>query len=63
MVTRDMLFPVIDIFPDEVGKKKFLLLYLDGYLFNVTHGSRYLPRGSKENILSITIVRDVSVKR
>ena len=44
-------------------KKKFLLLHLDGYLFTVAYGNRYLSRGSKENALSITIVGNVSGSR
>ena len=46
MVTRDDLYPVIDVFPDEVGKKKYLLLHLDGYLFSMADYNRYLPRGT-----------------
>ena len=63
MVTRDDLYPVIDVFPDEVGKKKYLLLHLDGYLFSMAHDNEYLPRGSKENALSITVAGNVSVSR
>ena len=33
MVTSDTVCLATDIFPDEVGKQKFLLLHLDGYLF------------------------------
>ena len=57
MVTRDALCQAIDIyiFPDKVGKNTFLLLHLDGYLFSMAHCNRYLPRGIKENVLSITI--------
>ena len=63
MVTRDALWLAIDIFPDEVEKNKLLLLHLDGYLFSVARGNRYLPRGKKENVLSTTIVGNVSVSR
>ena len=63
MVTRDALRLAIAKFSVEVGKKTFLLLHLYGYLFNVAHGNRYLPRGSKENVLSITIAGKVSVSR
>ena len=63
MVIWDALCTAIDIFPDEVGKKNFLLLHLDEYLFSVAHANRYLPRGSKENVLTITIVMNVSVSR
>ena len=63
MVTSDAVWLAIDIFPDEVEKKKFLLLHLDGYLFSVAHGNRYLPRGNKENVLSTTIAGNVSVSR
>ena len=37
-----------------VVKMNFLLLPLDRYLFSVVSGNRYLSRGSKENMLSIT---------
>ena len=33
------------------------------YLFSVAHGNRYLPRSSKENVLSITITGNISVTR
>ena len=46
--TKDVLYLAIDIFPDQVGKRHFLLIYLDGYLFSVAHGNRYLPIGSEE---------------
>ena len=59
IVTRD----TIDIFPDKGGKKNFLLPHLGGHLFCVAHGNRYLPRSSKENVLSITIAGNVSVTR
>ena len=45
MVASGAVCLATDIFPDEVGKKKFLLLHLDGFLFSVAHGIRYLPRG------------------
>ena len=35
MVTRDAVCLATDIFPDEVGKKKCLLVHLGGYLFSV----------------------------
>ena len=57
------IYLVTDIFPDEAGKQNFLLLHLDRYLFSVANGNRYLPRGSEENVLSITIARNVSVSR
>ena len=44
MVTRDALCLIIDIFPDEEGKKK-LLLHLSGYhLFSVAHGNEMLSQ-------------------
>ena len=43
-----------DIFPDEVVEMEF---------FNVLRGNRYLPRSSKEDVLSITVVGNVSVAR
>ena len=55
--------PVIDIFSDEVAKMNFLLLCLDRYAFSVVIGYRYLPRGSKENVLSITITGNVTMSR
>ena len=44
------------IFSDEGVKMNFLLLFLDRYLFSVVIGNRYLPRGSKENVLSTTVL-------
>ena len=41
---------------------KIVLLHLDRYLFSVNSANRYLSRGSKGNILSITIT-DVTVSR
>ena len=41
----------------------FLLLCLDGYLFIVVIGNRYLSRGSKENVLSIIITGNVTMVR
>ena len=43
-VARDALCLAIDIFPDEEGKKKYLLLHLDGYLFSVAHGTEILSQ-------------------
>ena len=54
---------VIVIFLDEVVKMKFLLLFLDKYLFSVVVGNRYLPRGSKENVLFIIIFGNVTMSR
>ena len=42
MVTRNTLYPVIDIFPDEVVKMKFSLLCVVSCLFSVVHDNRYL---------------------
>ena len=47
-VTRAVLCLATNILPDEVEKRKFLLLHLGGSLLSVTHGNRYLPRGSKK---------------
>ena len=67
MVTRNTPHLVIVIFSDEVvkmklerslkpsSKMKFLLLCLDRYLVSMVSCNRYLPRGSKENVLSTTI--------
>ena len=63
MVTRNTSHLIIVIFPDEVVKLKFLLLGLDRYLFSVVRGNRYLPRGSEENALSITITGNVTMSR
>ena len=40
---------------------RFLLFTLVSYLFTVAHGIRHLARGSKEDVLSMKIVRNVSV--
>ena len=40
-----------------------LLLHLDGSLLSVVNGNTYVPRGSKENVISITITGNVSVSR
>ena len=37
-------------------KMKFLLLSLISYLLSVVSGNRYLPRCSRENVLSITTI-------
>ena len=60
MITRNTTHLVIVIFSDEVVKINFLLLCLDRYLFGVVIGKRYLPRGSKENVFSITIIGSVT---
>ena len=48
---------------DELVKMKFLLTCLDRYLFSVVISNRYLPRSSKENVLSITINGNVTMSR
>ena len=53
VATRDAVCQATNLFPDEVGTKKCLLLYLFGYLFIVAYDNRYLVRGSKKNVLSI----------
>ena len=63
MVTRNTSHVVIVILSEEVVKMEFFLLYLDRYLFSVVSGSRYLPKGSKESVLSITIAGNVTVSR
>ena len=60
MVTRNMPHLVIVIFSDEVVKLNFSLPCLDWYLFSVLSGNRYLPRGSRENVLSTTIIWECS---
>ena len=45
------------IFSDEVVKMKYLLLSLDRHVF------RYLPRGSKENVLSAIIIGNITMSR
>ena len=54
---------VVVIFPDEVVKMKFLERCLDRYVFSVVNGNRYLPRGSKENVLPTTITGNVTIFR
>ena len=54
---------VIVIFSDDLVEIKFLLLCLDRYLFSVVSGNRYLPRGSKENVLSTTITGNITISR
>ena len=63
MVTRDILYLKIVMLLDIVVKNKFPLLSVDWYLFRVVTGNRYLPRGSKENALYITITGNVSISR
>ena len=58
MATRDILQVT---FLDVVVKKKFPLLPVDWYLFEVVTGNRYLPRGSNENALFITSTGNASV--
>ena len=62
MVTRNTPHLVIGIFLDEV-RIKFLLLCLDRYLFSVVSGNRYLPMGSKENVVSSTTSGNVTMSR
>ena len=38
-------------FPDEVAKMNILFPYVVRHLFRVVYGNRYLPRGSKEDVL------------
>ena len=59
MVTREALCLARDKFPDEVGKKTFLLLLLDGFLFNVAHANRYLPRGGKGEFPEFRILLEI----
>ena len=54
---------VIVIFSDARVKMKCLLLCLDRYLFSVVSGNRHLPRGSKENVLSTAITKNVTMSR
>ena len=63
MVTRDILYLIIDTFLDIVLKRNFPLLSVGWYLFGVVSGNRYLPRGSNENTLCITNTGNVSVAR
>ena len=57
--TRVALCLSTDTFPNEEEK----LLNLGRYLFSVAYGNIYLSRGSKENVLSITIAGNLSVTR
>ena len=61
--TRNMPHLVIVIFSDEVVKMNFSLPCLDWYVFSVVSGNIYLPRGSKENVLSTTIIGNVTMSR
>ena len=54
---------VIVILSDEVVKIKLLELCLDRYLLSVVSGNRYLLRGSKQNVRSTTIIRNVTMSR
>ena len=63
MVTRNTPHLIIVILSEEVVKMKFVLLCLDRYLFSVVSGNGYLPRGSKENMLSTTITGNVTMSR
>ena len=48
MVTRDILYLIIDKFLDVIIKKKIPLLSVGWYLFRVVSGKRYLPRDSNK---------------
>ena len=63
MVTRNIPHLIIVIFSDQVVKMKVLILCLDRHLFSVVSGNRYLPRGSKENVLSTTIIGNITMSR
>ena len=65
MVTRTGIIPhpIIVILSDEVVKIKFLISCLDRYLFSVVSGNRYLPRSSKENVLSTTTTGNITMSR
>ena len=52
---------IIVMLSDEILKMNFLLIFLDRYLFSVANGNRYLPRVSKENILSATITGNITM--
>ena len=58
-----MTYQVIVIFSDEVVQMNFLLLCLDKYLFCLTLGNTYLPRGSKENVGFNNIIENVTMCR
>ena len=61
MVTKDTPCLTLNTFPDIV-KIKFVLLPLDRYPFREVT-SKYLPRVSKQNVLSETIAGNVSIVR
>ena len=63
MATRDVLHLTIVTFIYVVVKKNCPLLSIDGYLFRVVSGTRYVPRGSNENAIYITGTGNVSVSR
>ena len=60
-ITRNTPHLVIVTFWDEALQIKILLLCLDRYLCSVVIGKRYLPKGSKENVLYIIITRNVTM--
>ena len=62
MVTRDTPYPTTEKFLD-VAVKQNVHYSLVWYKFNRVSGNRYLTRGSKRNILSITVTGNVSVSR
>ena len=45
--------------PQCESKKKFPLLSLVSYLFNVVSNNRYLTRGNNENVLNVFVSRQV----
>ena len=59
MVTRDTQFLTIVTFLDVVVKNNCPLLPVDGHLFALATGNRYLPRGSNGNALRITTTGNV----
>ena len=63
MITRNTSHLIIVILSDEVVEMLLLLLCLDRYLFSVNSGKRYLPKGSKQNVLSTTITENVTMSR
>ena len=63
MVTRDILYLMIDRFLDVVVKNNLPLLSVGWYLFRVVSGNKYPPRDGNENALYITSTGNVPVAR
>ena len=63
MITRDTSHLTIDAFQNVVAKKKCPLPRAGRYLLKEANSSRYLPRGSNGNVLTITTTGNPFVTR